>query len=287
MRLSVTHTTTYRYGDAASLCHTEARLAPRTLATQTLLEHELIITPRPDLTISRRDYFGNAVAYFSITRPHRALTVTARSLVERIAAAPIELAATPPWESVAAEFAPGGAAAARDDGEFVFAPPDQPPSRACAEYAAASFTPGRPILVAARDLCARIHRDFRYDPSATAVNTTVDEAMRLRAGVCQDFAQVMIACVRAIGLPARYVSGYLRSGRFSIGAEASHAWAAVFAPGAGWIDFDPTNDVMPSDRHVTVAWGRGYADVAPVKGVALGGGDQAISVAVEVTPARE
>ncbi len=142
--------------------------------------------------------------------------------------------------------------------------------------------PGRPFLDAGFDLCHRIYREFRYDPRATTISTPVDEVLRKKVGVCQDFAHLMISCARSVGLPARYVSGYLRSGEDSVGAEASHAWCALFSPEFGWLDFDPTNDVMPAANHVTVAYGRDYSDVTPVRGVALGGGEQIVNVAVKV-----
>ena len=140
------------------------------------------------------------------------------------------------------------------------------------------------MLDAAPDLCRRIHREFEYDQRATTVTTPVGEVLSSRQGVCQDFAHIMIACMRSLGLPARYVSGYLRSGDGSVGAQASHAWVSVFCPGFGWLDFDPTNDVMPTGGHLTIAWGRDYSDVSPVKGVALGGGKQVIDVSVQVVP---
>jgi len=153
-----------------------------------------------------------------------------------------------------------------------------------AEYAAPSFAAGRPIAEAALDLCHRIYTEFRYDPRATTISTPVDDVLKSRRGVCQDFAHLMISCVRSLGLPARYVSGYLRSGKNTVGHEASHAWCSVYCPGFGWLDYDPTNDVMPQNNHLTIAHGRDYSDVAPVNGVAIGGGEQMINVAVEVLP---
>src|SRR5271166_5701252 len=158
------------------------------------------------------------------------------------------------------------------------------PAPEFANYANPSFPAQRPLLECALDLCHRIFTDFKYDRDATTVRTPVAEAFHSREGVCQDFAHVMIACLRSLGLPARYVSGYLRSGDGSVGAQASHAWASVFCPGFGWLDFDPTNDLMPAGEHVTIAWGRDYSDVSPVKGVSLGGGKQVIDVSVQVVP---
>jgi transglutaminase-like putative cysteine protease len=158
-----------------------------------------------------------------------------------------------------------------------------------ASYAVPSFAPGRPLLEAALDLTGRIHRDFRYDPSATSLATPLEEVLALRRGVCQDFAHLQIGCLRSLGLSARYVSGYLHtvppagSARL-VGADASHAWVSLYCPGLGWIDLDPTNDMIPQEMHIVLAWGRDYDDVSPIKGVNLGGGRQSVRVAVSVTP---
>jgi transglutaminase-like putative cysteine protease len=284
MPLRVNHTTTYSYSDPVSLCHTEVRLVPRTSAAQTLLDHELVILPAPEVAIARKDYFGNAVTYFSSQEPHLQLSITAHSLVELQTADPLQPRLTPKWEQVSEEVRRHERAETFDALQFVFESPRVRTAREFADYAAPSFPAGRALLEGALDLCARIHREFEYDPRATTVTTPVDEVLRLRHGVCQDFAHLMIASLRSIGLPARYVSGYLRSGSNSVGQEASHAWASIFCSGFGWLDLDPTNNVMPAGNHVTAAWGRDYSDVPPVKGVALGGGDQTITVAVDVTP---
>jgi transglutaminase-like putative cysteine protease len=284
MSLRVNHTTTYSYSEPVSLYHTEVRLVPRTSAAQTLLDHELVILPAPEVSIARKDYFGNAVTYFSSQEPHLQLSVTAHSLVEVNTGHPLQPRLTPKWEQVSEEVRRHERAETFDALQFVFESPRVCATREFADYAAPSFPAGRPLLEGALDLCGRIHREFEYDQRATTVTTPVDEVLRLRHGVCQDFAHLMIACLRSIGLPARYVSGYLGSSGNSVGTEASHAWASVFCSGFGWLDLDPTNNVMPAGNHVTAAWGRDYSDVPPVKGVALGGGDQAISVAVDVTP---
>jgi transglutaminase-like putative cysteine protease len=172
--------------------------------------------------------------------------------------------------------------------EFTFASDAAPFLAEAADYAAPSFPPGRPFLAGARDLISRIHREFRYDTKATDVATTVAEALAMRRGVCQDFAHVGLSCLRSLGLPARYVSGYLLTrpadGKEKlIGADASHAWLAVYVPEVGWVDLDPTNDLVVSDEHITLAWGRDYADVSPVSGVMFGGGEHRVAVAVDVT----
>jgi transglutaminase-like putative cysteine protease len=284
MLLRATHTTTYLYSEPVSICHTEVHLAPRAHDTQSTVDHELTVHPAPDLSIDREDYFGNPVTYFSIHEPHRTLTITATSTVDRGTGDYPHPSFTPPWEQVRAEVHQHATEHTFQAYEFIFESPRVEVGPEFAAYAAPSFPAGRTLLESALDLCQRIYKDFRYDRHATTVTTPVSEVLRSRGGVCQDFAHLMIACCRSFGLPARYVSGYLRSGPNTVGAEASHAWASVFCSGYGWVDFDPTNDVMPNGNHVTVAWGRDYSDVSPVKGIALGGGEQIITVAVGVVP---
>jgi transglutaminase-like putative cysteine protease len=285
MILRAIHTTTYTYSEPVTLCHSEVHLAPRAGASQTVLRHELTVEPKPDLSATRRDYFGNQVTWFSIDEPHQDLSITASSLVDLRRAEPIHPGLTPPWEHVRETVRRHESAEAFDALQFIFESPRIATGPQFAAYAAPCFPAGRPLLEAALDLCRRIYREFEYDPRATTVTTEVSEVLSSRQGVCQDFAHIMIACLRSLGVPARYVSGYLRSGPDAVGAQASHAWASVFCPGFGWLDFDPTNNLMPTGEHVTIAWGRDYSDVSPVKGVALGGGEQMISVSVEVTPA--
>jgi len=287
MLLRVVHTTTYFYAETVPICHTEVRLAPRNGRNQTLHEHELTIDPPAGTTTTRDDYFGNAVTMFTIDVPHQTLRIAARSLVEMHDQEAIHPALTPPWENARDIVQRRESDAAFDAFQFVFESPRVILAPEFSAYADPSFPTGRPLLEGALDLCHRIFIDFKYDSDATTVTTPVDEALRARHGVCQDFAHVMIACLRSLGLSARYVSGYLRTGDDDIGAHASHAWLSVFCPGFGWIDLDPTNDVIPSSHHVTLGWGRDYSDVAPVKGVALGGGDQTIEVDVEVTPPEQ
>lgn len=284
MLLRATHTTTYLYSEPVSICHTEVHLAPRLSERQRLIEHELIIRPEPADVDERLDYFGNPVTFFCLSEPHETLTITSRSIVEVAGEAPPLIGISPPWQEVCDQIRRRDTLDALAACEFIFESPLIQLGPEFAAYAAKSFTVGRPLLEAALDLSHRIFTEFEYDPRATTVTTPVREVLKSKHGVCQDFAHFFIACLRSLGLPARYVSGYLRSGPNSVGAEASHAWAAVFCPGCGWFDFDPTNDVMPTNGHVTVAWGRDYSDVTPVKGVALGGGEQLINVAVEVVP---
>lgn len=284
MKLLATHITRYWYSGPVEMCHTEVHLHPRAGKNQTILEFALDITPTPDSTLSREDYFGNEVTFFSIAEPHRELIVTSRCLANLEAVAPPALDLSPPWEQVREEVSKGASPGAFEASQFVFESPYVPVGPRFAEYAAESFPAGRPFLGAVEDLSRRIFTEFHYDRRATTVATPVEEVLRSRRGVCQDFAHVMIACLRSLRLPVRYVSGYVRSGGDFAGEEASHAWVSAWCPVFGWQDFDPTNNVMPRGEHFTVAWGRDYSDVTPVKGVALGGGEQVISVSVEVTP---
>lgn len=294
MIFTASHTTTYLYSDPVSICHTQTHLSPRNSPTQRVLSHELVITPEPAFSLSRIDYFGNETTFFSIHEPHQTLTILASSEIDL---SPPDLSCqvipafglTAPWEKVRDMLRAPVAREERDAEslsatEFLFRSPFVRTSHAFAAYAKPSFPPGRTIFDAGLDLCHRIFREFRYDPRATTISTPVDEVLRTKQGVCQDFAHLMISCLRSLGLPARYVSGYLRSGEDTHGAEASHAWCSVYCPGFGWLDFDPTNDLIPRGDHATIAWGRDYSDVAPVNGLALGGGEQLINVSVEVLP---
>ena len=281
MLLRATHTTTYLYSDPVSICHTEVHLAPRDDRNQRVLDHNLAIVPMPEATFRHKDYFGNDVTYFSIHEPHQALTISAASLIEMEPGDPFEPCLTPAWEeALAADFH------ALKVYQFVFPSPRITPAPEFAAYATPSFTAGRPLLEAAMDLCHRIYTEFQYDQKATTVATSVAEVMASKRGVCQDFAHFAIACMRSLGLAARYVSGYLSS-RNLIGGQASHAWVSVFFPGVGWLDLDPTNDQMADGSYVKLAWGRDYSDVAPVNGVAIGGGEHVINVSVAVLPAGD
>lgn len=284
----VTHTTTYSYQKPVSLCHNLVHVMPRQSLRQLCLYRELHITPVPTLIREHEDYFGNLAGYFTVEEPHTQLVVHALSRVEVDAAVPPEPARTPAWESVVQQVKAARSAQGLEAYQFVF---DSPYIRANAElarFAAPSFPPGRPLLEATLDLMKRIHKEFSYDRTATMLNTPLHEVLEQRRGVCQDFAHLQIGCLRSLGLPARYVSGYLRTHPRPgqprlVGADASHAWLSVWLPNHGWIDHDPTNGIIPSDEHIVLAWGRDYEDVSPVKGVNLGGGHHAVHVAVDVT----
>ena len=283
MLYRVEHATRYRYDAPVSQCQSEVRLTPRSLPWQVVLESAIEAVPRPAWVDSRKDYFGNDVSSFWIQERHDRFTTVATSRV-RVEPRDNIIEDQTPWETARAALAEHRAPASLEAFEFVFDSPFVAAHPELAEYARPSFTPGRPLLQAVSELSHRIHDGFAYDPESTSIDTPILEALKMKRGVCQDFSHVMIGALRSMGLAARYVSGYLRSGSDHQGAEASHAWVGVFLPDAGWIDFDPTNDVRPGMDHVTLAWGRDYADVTPMKGVALGGGNQLVDVEVRVTP---
>lgn len=285
---SVRHRTTYRYMQDVSYSRHLLHLAPRETKTQRLAAFRLSVAPTPDQHLSRRDFFGNPVDWLALDEPHAEVEVIAESRVAALAPRARDPAASQPWEAARTQLE-AAAPAAGDVVQYVFDSPQTAFTVDLASYARRSFTPGRPVLAAALELMTRIHDDFRYDTTVTDAATPVDRVFEIRAGVCQDLAHVGIAALRALGLPARYVSGYLLTkpppGRERLlGADASHAWFAVWAPPFGWVDLDPTNDMIPGDGHITVAWGRDYGDVAPINGIVTGGGDHAIEVGVDVLP---
>jgi transglutaminase-like putative cysteine protease len=287
MKLQATHTTRYLYSDVVSTCHSEAHLTPRPCVGQTLLDHRLSIDPGPDFSADRDDSFGNPVTMFSISQPQRELTITSRCTVDLTPAGTPNLQLSPPWEEVREQARRRVLGDDFEAAQYVFESPLMTLGQAFAAYAAPSFESVRPLLDAANDLWRRIYEEFQYDKRATTISTPIDEVLETRHGVCQDFAHLMIACLRSLELPVRYISGYLRNDANLTGAEASHAWVSVWCPVLGWQGFDPTNNTMPGGRHLTLAWGRDYSDVTPVKGVARGGGEHVISVSVDVTPLAE
>jgi transglutaminase-like putative cysteine protease len=291
IRYRVKHVTRYGYEEPAPVCHNKVHLAPRKTLRQACAAFKLHVSPEPARITPQFDYFGNGVHYFAIRDPHRALSVTATSEVLLMPLPGlIDLNSSPPWETVRDALAtPHGdqeVAACQFSCRSALAPVGPE----LAEYALPSFPPGTPVLAGASDLTRRIHEEFKYDPRATTVTTPVSEVLERRAGVCQDFAHLEIACLRSLGLAARYVSGYLRTlpppgmPRL-VGADASHAWLAIYGGPAGWVDFDPTNNVIPSADHLTVAYGRDYQDVCPIQGVFIGGGQHTMEVSVDVDEA--
>jgi len=289
-RYRITHKTHYRYTDPVAICQNQVMMIPRELPRVRCRETKVQILPPPGLSSSHVDYYGNPVHTFSIEAAHRELTVVVSSDVEVTATAFPPADQSERWESVRDSIAEGTNPDWFSLYEFRFASSMVSTGSKFAEYAGESFYPNRPILEAGLDLTKRIHRDFKYDVTATRVDTTADQAFGLRAGVCQDFAQIEIACLRSIGLAARYVSGYLRTvpppGKPRlVGADQSHAWASLYAgQRIGWVDLDPTNACLVATDHVPISVGRDYGDVAPMRGVVLGGGSTSLSVSVDVVP---
>ena len=289
MIYKIIHRTTYRYKHSVSVGNHVACLKPRETVRQKVVRAEVSIQPPPAICVERKDYYGNKLTVFTIQEPHKELVVEARSEVE-LAPTKALMRNTIAWEEVVRSLPSDLSHEGLEAEQFAFESPRIRIRPEFAEYARESFTPGRPMQEALVDLTARIYRDFRFDSKVTNVRTPAEEVFKKRRGVCQDFAHVQIACLRSLNLPARYVSGYLRTypppGRPRlIGADASHAWVSAYCPGIGWMDVDPTNNVVPSDGHVTLAWGRDYGDVSPLRGLVLGGGDHTLRVGVDMEPA--
>ena len=287
MRYRVTHTTEFIYEARVGLCYNEARLLPRDLPQQKVLTAGLQIEPMPHDYYERFDYFGNQTAYFSIQQPHDQLLVTASSEIDTSATILVEEAAHLSWEMAREQVLNLGSAEATDALQFVLDSPTVVVNDLILNYALPSFAPGRSLVDAVHDLMQRIFHEFKYDPEFSTIATPLKEVLEHRSGVCQDFAHLAIGCLRSMGLAARYVSGYIETEpppgeERLVGADASHAWFSVFLPGFGWLDFDPTNNQLPGDRYITVAWGRDFADVTPLKGVAFGSGEHELKVAVDV-----
>jgi len=283
----VRHRTTYTYEDPVSVSHHLVRLTPRDIPGQLCRETHISILPAPAVTATHDDYFGNIQTFFTLQEPHNSLIVEASSELEVHSAKRQVFSVSPPWESVVESLISDHSDEGLDAYQFVFGSQRVGASRELADYAREAFPAGRPLLEAVLDLMRIIHRDFRFDTKATEVRTPVQAFFQKRRGVCQDFAHLQIACMRSLGLPARYISGYLRTlpppGKPRlVGADASHAWCSAWCPGAGWVDFDPTNNCVPTEGHITVAWGRDYSDVSPIHGVLLGGAKHTLDVGVDV-----
>jgi transglutaminase-like putative cysteine protease len=292
MIFDIRHRTTFTYEETVSVSQHVLHVAPRRHARQRCLDTALDVEPVPAVDSAGEDYFGNPVHFLTVQEPHERLIVEARSRVEVLPAEkPLDLEASPPWEQVRDRLAEGGDEQLLQAIEFTFDSPYATGSDDVHDYAAQSFTPGRPILDAAMDLTARIYREFEYRGGVSDVSTPVREVFAMRKGVCQDFAHLELACLRSLGLAARYVSGYLLTrpppGKEKlVGSDASHAWLSLWSADAGWVDFDPTNNLIPDDEHVTVGWGRDYGDVSPINGFIVGGGAHQVTVAVDVKPAE-
>lgn len=288
MDYRITHTTEYSYKESVSLCHNIARLTPRNTHGQVCQNTSFRILPEPDVLNEYEDFFGNKVVYFAIQSPHEKLTVTVTSDISRFFAdktgmddrvditweAAKELLTDPTDDNFdARQYIPVTAMTAWDE--------------AIEDFAKQSFVPGRSVYEATLDLTRRIYAGFEYKPGFTTIATPVKEVMKARKGVCQDFAHLAIACLRSIGLAARYISGYIETmpapGKEKlVGTDASHAWFGLYIPNAGWFDFDPTNNQVSDIQHITIGWGRDYADITPLKGVILSSGSHKLDVSVDV-----
>ncbi|MBN6772855.1 transglutaminase family protein [Pseudomonas granadensis] len=291
-RYQIFHDTCYHYDSPVSLAQQLAHLWPRECAWQRCTEQQLLISPEPTTRRDERDVFGNPLTRLAFERPHDQLQVGARLTVEVLARPALDFNQSPAWERTRDELTYSSQPLPADVLEacrYRFQSPYVHLKRSFVEFSQSCFPPGRPLLLGVQDLMEKIFSEFTFDAEATQVATPLVEVLERRRGVCQDFAHLMLACVRSRGLAARYVSGYLLTqpppGQPRlIGADASHAWVSVFCPVLGWVDFDPTNNVQPALEHITLAWGRDFSDVSPLRGVILGGGNHDPEVSVTVMP---
>jgi transglutaminase-like putative cysteine protease len=293
VRYRIRHETTYEYRNDVVHSHQLLHLVPRPTAYQQCLEHTINVTPAFYRKRNEIDTFGNLVTRVEFDHPHRKLEVATDMEVEVHARPTVDVADSIPWERAASELTYRGVDPARDSLEATKFKHESPYVRIKTlfnEYAADCFPRGQPVLACAQALSTKLHEDFRYAPGETTISTPLIEVLKSRRGVCQDFSHLMIACLRARGLAARYVSGYIRqipeSPDALVGWGASHAWVAVFAPPFGWMELDPTNDVFAGTDHISVAWGRDFGDVSPLRGIILGGGSHRLTVGVKVEPVQ-
>lgn len=288
MKYQIQHVTTYNYAENVSLSQNHARLAPLHNDLQHCHEHQIKVSPGADYQDQYTDYFGNVVTIFEVPTLHKTMVVTATSIVE-IFPRPQQglFEYYLPWEQVRDLLSSPKDRVQLQAAEFAMATPATQASEDIRQFTLETFTPGRSLITACEALMGRIFSEFAFDPSFSTINTPVQDVFVHKKGVCQDFAHLSLACLRSIGLAARYVSGYIETipppGTEKLtGADATHAWFAVFVPGAGWLDFDPTNNLKPAEQHVTLATGRDFYDVTPLKGVMFGGGAHHLSVAVDM-----
>ncbi|WP_372755142.1 transglutaminase N-terminal domain-containing protein [Mariniflexile sp.] len=295
MDFKVSHTTHYYYESGVTFCHNIATLKPKNMVGQTLLEYDLEISPEPAEITERLDFFGNTITRFSIQKHHTELIVTAKSKIARDYTLQPDIENSETGKAITLKEAL--AILKTNTAEtievkqyilesiFIAKISDE-----IKNYAEKSFKPNRSIFEASYELMQRIYTEFDFDSEFSTIATPIQEVIKEKKGVCQDFAQIAIACVRSMGLPARYVSGYIETlpppGKEKlIGTDASHAWFSVYIPTFGWVDFDPTNNQIPKNQHITVSWGRDYYDVPPLKGVIYSAGKNKMSVAVDIRPA--
>ncbi|MET3115993.1 transglutaminase-like putative cysteine protease [Undibacterium sp. GrIS 1.8] len=293
VRYRVVHETRYTYPSLVTLSQQFLHMTPRDFAYQQTEFHQIVMDPSEDDGVDGVDYFGNGTRHVTITVPHKTLLVHAESVVALSPRRDLsQIRGTMAWEHLRDMMLQVRSPATLEICRYLYASPHISCGDLLAQYARVSFTPGRPLLDAAMDLTRRIFDDFEFDDKATEISTTLEELLEWRRGVCQDFAHLMIGCLRSLGLPARYISGYILThppaGQARlIGADASHAWVSLFCPGLGWIDFDPTNHCLVQREHITLGWGRDFSDVTPMRGLVLGGNGQELQVNVTVIPLNE
>lgn len=292
-RYFVTHETSYSYGAPVDLGLHMLRMTPVSSDRQMLVEHNIKITPEPTRSVTFRDHFGNDMQHVALEAPHQSFSVILHATVDVAAIRDVTAISSPAWEDIRDQMQGDGFPMPAEVAEFAYASPLAPREEISTDYGQLSFPRALPIIRGLQDLTQRIYTDFTYAPGTTDISTPVPQIMASRSGVCQDFAHVMIACLRGIGLPARYVSGYLRTyppeapGGWR-GADASHAWVSAWCGrDIGWLEFDPTNNLIVQDEHISLAYGRDFSDVTPLRGVILGGGQHTLSVAVKVVPLTE
>ncbi|HEY3403109.1 MAG TPA: transglutaminase family protein [Ohtaekwangia sp.] len=285
MKYRIRHYTEYDYQDTASICCNRLCLTPINLEEQECIKSDITITPAPDEISYRTDFFGNQLAFFSVYQEHKKLRINSNSVVniENRVNAEKAFRSSVLWKDVASMIAPDS----HDTIQYLLPSLYVPHSDVIKDFASDCFTEGATLWDACNALMKKINKTIEFKPGFTTVNTPVETVIKIKKGVCQDFAHLMIACFRNIGLPARYVSGYLETvpppGKEKlVGADASHAWVSVFFPEIGWVEFDPTNNLLPSYKHITVAFGRDYQDVAPIKGIVFSSGKQQLTVKVDV-----
>lgn len=284
----IIHKTDYTYQEAVSLCHNIVRLIPRSTNKQFCKSSVVTIDPEPDVFIEYDDFYGNRLVYFTIEKEHKKLRVQVVSEIEKLVTANEQLPSNNPitWEEVS-RLTHTLTPELIEVKQFIATTPMTTADEAIAAYAALSFPPGRSFFDGSRNLMNRIFTDFKFQPGFTTISTSLSLVMKERKGVCQDFAHLAIACLRSLGLPARYISGYIETipppgVEKLVGVDASHAWFSVYIPNSGWVDFDPTNNLLPANQHITIGWGRDYADITPLKGVIMSSGKHELHVSVDV-----
>lgn len=289
MMFDVSHRTLYRYSLAVVQSQHLVHMTPRAVPHQKIRSHSLLIEPAPAMRYDGLDAFANPISILDVEMPHKEFFIHSRSTIETLPPPVFDFAKTTPWDRLDAVIYQDGTPIDLDVAQYRCASRLTNANLELADYAAETFTPGRPVLDGALHLTQRIYKEFKFDPTATDISTPITQVFKQRRGVCQDFAHLTLALLRAMRIPARYVSGYILThpppGQKRLeGADASHAWVSVWSPETGWRDFDPTNGLVVECEHITIALGRDYNDVSPISGVLLGGGEHTVSVNVDVIP---